>query len=122
MSLASAREQLEAHLTAAGIRTYTGMGAFSAPCCRVMAGQPWVDLSGTASGRRTQRWEVWAVSGTMDSHSSWEEIETLVQSINDALVKLPGWSYPAWQRPSITVMGGVQYMACRGIIETRTEV
>lgn len=122
MSLNGARAQLMAALTAAEIDTYYGWGVFSAPCARIFPGEPWVALSGLAGGRRTQRWEVWAVAGKVDSGATFEEMEALVTSINTAIDGLQGWGHPEWRRPAITDMGGARYIASRGIIETLMEV
>lgn len=122
MSLTDARAQLLAACETAGIDTYYGWGAFSTPCCRIFAGEPWVALSGMAGGRRTQRWEVWAVAGRVDGGGTFEDVEGLVQSINDAVNGTPQFAYVEWHRPAITTMGGVQYYACRGVVETLMEV
>lgn len=122
MSLNDARTLLLAGLTAAGIDTFYGWGAFSAPCARVFPGEPWVALSGLAGGRRTQRWEVWAVAGRADSAATFDEMEDLVQRINDAVEQMARFGQLEWRRPAITDMGGTRYLACRGIVETLTEV
>lgn len=123
MSLNSARTELLAALTAANIDTYYGWGAFSVPCCRIFPGEPWVALGGgLAGGKRTQRWEVWAVAGRVDAAASFDDLEALVQSINAAVDGLPKWTYVEWRRPAITDMGGARYIACRGVIETQLEV
>jgi len=122
MSLTDARGELISALEAANIRSYYGMGAFSAPCARVFPADPWVSLSGQAGGRRTQQWEVWAVAGKSDAIANFDELEILVMGINAAIEPLPNWNRPVWRRPSITDMGGTRYFACRGIIETLAEV
>lgn len=122
MSLNDARSKLMAALTAANIDTYYGWGQFSAPCARIFPGEPWVALSGLAGGRRTQRWEVWAVAGLVDSQATFDEMESLVQSINDAVEGQPEWARLEWRRPTITEMSGGRYIACRGVIETLMEV
>lgn len=122
MSLTSSRAELLAALDAADIRSFYGMGQFSAPCARIFPADPWVALSGQAGGRRTQQWEVWAVAGKSDSIATFDELESLVIAINAAVEGLPNWNRPSWRRPSVTDMGGVRYFACRGIIETLAEV
>lgn len=122
MSLNGARAQLLAALTAADIRAYYGWGAFAAPCARIFPGEPWVAQSGLAGGRRTQRWEVWAVAGLVDSNATFDDMEALVQSINAALEGQAGWGHLEWRRPSIVDMSGGRYLACRGVVETLMEV
>jgi hypothetical protein len=123
MTLKQTRQQLFDAIEATGTNTFYGMGAFTAPCARIFPAEPWVDISGYANGRRTQRWEVWAVAGKADSIATFDELEELVKVINDAVSGLPnGWAHPTWRRPAITLMGGVQYFACRGIVETTQEV
>lgn len=122
MSLETARQALFAALTAADIDTYYGWGTFSAPCARIFPAEPWVTLSGLAGGKRTQRWEVWAIAGRTDAGAAYEDLESLVQSINNAIVGLKGFAYPEWRRPALTDMGGARYIASRGIIETLMEV
>jgi hypothetical protein len=122
MSLKSARGELLAALESASIRTFYGMGQFTAPCARIFPAEPWVDVSGALGGRRAQHWEVWAVAGKADATANFDELEELVQSINDALVGLMGWGHPAWRRPANTLMGGTTYLACRGVVETLAEV
>lgn len=122
MSLHGARAQLLVALEAANIDAYYGWGAFSAPCARIFPGEPWVNLSGLAGGRRTQQWEVWAVAGKVDSNATFEEMEDLVQRINDAINDMSGWGHVQWRRPTITDMSGGRYLACRGVIETLMEV
>lgn len=122
MTLKASRQVLLDVLEASSIPAYYGMGRFSAPCARIFPGEPWVDLSGLANGRRTQRWEIWAVAGKADSLANFDELEALVQQCNDAVSGLQGWSHPSWRRPAVTEMGGVKYFACRGVVETTQEV
>lgn len=122
MSLTDARQSLLDRLTAAEIDTYYGWGAFSAPCARIFPGEPWVATSGLAGGRRTQRWEVWAVAGRTDSNATFDDLEALVQSINDAINQMPDFSHVEWHRPASVEMGGARYLASRGVIEALKEV
>lgn len=122
MTLHDARQELLDALNAAGVDTYYGWGAFSAPCARVMAGEPWVALNGLLGGKRMQRWEVWAVAGRADAGATFDLMEKLVQDINDAIEPLSRWGHVEWHRPTSTDMGGTRYLACRGIIETMMEV
>jgi hypothetical protein len=122
MSLTDSRKVLLDALEAAEINTFYGIGRFTAPCARIYPADPWVDLSGLANGRRTQRWEVWVVAGRADSIATFDELEELLKRCNVALSGLQGWAYPVWRRPAITDMGGTRYFACRGIMETTQEV
>ena len=123
MSLNSARGELLAALEVASIDTYYGWGAFAAPCARIFPGEPWVSIEGgRMGGKRLQRWEVWAIAGAVDSHATFDDLEALVQSINDAMNPLAAWAYLEWRRPTITDMGGAKFLACRGVIETNMEV
>lgn len=122
MSLKDSRQLLLDTIQAAGVNTFYGMGAFTAPCARIYPADPWVDISGLANGRRTQRWEIWAVAGKSDSLANFDELEALVKQINDSVSALQGWSHPTWRRPAITEMGGTRYFACRGVVETTQEV
>jgi len=122
MSLTTSRQILLDALAAAGIDAFYGIGRFSAPCARIFPADPWVDISGLANGRRTQRWEVWVVAGKTDSIATFDELETLLIACNTALSGLQGWAYPVWRRPAITEMGGTRYFACRGMMETTQEV
>ena len=122
MSLADARGVLFAALTAADIDTYYGWGTCSAPCARIFPAEPWLTLEGLAGGKRTQRWEVWAVAGKVDSNATFDELEALVQSINDTINQQASWGHVEWHRPAIADMSGGRYLACRGVIETLTEV
>ena len=122
MSLNAARVDLLAALETASIPAFYGWGAFATPCARVFPGEPWVALSGLAGGRRTQKWEVWAVAGRVDANASFDDLETLVQDINTAIDQRPQWGHIEWRRPAITMMAGIQYIACRGSIETLMEV
>lgn len=122
MTLADSRATLLAALEAAGIESFYGMGVFTAPCARIFPAQPWIDTSGLANGRRTQRWEVWAVAGRTDSAATFDELEAMVTAIEAACLGLAGWSTFVWQRPAVTDMGGTKYFACRGVIETTAEV
>jgi hypothetical protein len=122
MSLKTSRQVLLDALTAANVNAFYGVGRFTAPCARVYPADPWVDISGLANGRRTQRWEVWVVAGKADSLATFDELEALVTTCNTALGGLQGWAYPVWRRPAITEMGGTKYFACRGMMETTAEV
>lgn len=122
MSLTTTRAALLARLTDAGIDAYYGWGPFSAPCARIIPAEPWVASSGLAGGRRTQRWEVWAVAGKVDSGATFDELEELVIKINDAINGMPDWSHVEWHRPTSTEMGGARYLASRGQIEALKEV
>jgi len=122
MTLQTTRQLLLTTLEAAGINTFYGMGRFTAPCARIYPAEPWVDVSGLANGRRTQRWEIWAVAGKTDALANFDEVEALVRAIDVAVSGLQGWSYPAWRRPAIAEMGGTRYFSCRGVVETTQEV
>lgn len=122
MSLTTARAELLAALDAASIRTFYGMGQFTAPCARIFPAEPWIDLGGLANGRRIQRWEVWAVAGRTDALATFDDLEAMVSAIDSAIAGLKGWGSPLWRRPAVTDMGGTKYFACRGVIETRAEV
>jgi hypothetical protein len=97
-------------------------GTFTAPCARIHPASPWLAPSVLAAGRRTQRWEIWAVLGRTDSKGRYKGLEDLVSRITNALDNLQGWSAIVWERPAPTDMGGVSYLAARGIIETIAEV
>jgi hypothetical protein len=120
--LKTSRQLLLDTLTAAGVNAFYGMGRFTAPCARIFPADPWVDASGLANGRRTQRWEIWAVAGRSDSEATFDELEALVQQCNDAVSGLQGWSHPVWRRPANAEMGGTRYFSCRGVVETTQEV
>jgi hypothetical protein len=122
MTLKDSRQTLLDTLTAAGVDTFYGIGRFTAPCARIFPADPWVDLSGLANGRRTQRWEIWVVAGRTDSMATFDELEAMVKLCNDALIPLMGWAYPVWRRPAVAEMGGTKYFTCRGIVETTQEV
>jgi len=122
MSLQDSRQTLLDTLEAAGVNAFYGVGRFTAPCARIYPAEPWVDLSGLANGRRTQRWEIWVVAGKSDALANFDELEALVRTCDVAVSGLQGWSYPAWRRPAITEMGGTKYFACRGVVETTQEV
>ena len=122
MTLQSSRQVLLEAIEAAGVNAFYGVGRFTAPCARIYPADPWVDISGLANGRRTQRWEVWVVAGKADSLANFDELEALVKTCNDAVSDLQGWSHPSWRRPAITEMGGTKYFACRGVVETTAEV
>jgi len=122
MTLTDSRQTLLDTLTSAGVNAFYGMGIFTAPCARIFPADPWVDISGLANGRRTQRWEIWVVAGKADSIATFDELETLVITCNAALSTLQGWSHPVWRRPAIAIMGGTNYFACRGTMESTQEV
>ena len=122
MTLKDSRQALLDVLAAAEVNTFYGMGAFTAPCVRIYPADPWVDVSGLANGRRTQRWELWVVAGRTDSIATFDELEALVSQVNAVVSTLQGWAHPAWKRPAITEMGGTKYFACRGVVETTQEV
>src|SRR4029077_8487481 len=85
MTLTDARAELLAALEAAGVRAFYGMGTFAAPCARIFPSEPWVEVSGRFNGRRTQTWEVWAVAGRTDSMATFDELESMVVSIDSAI-------------------------------------
>ena len=120
--LTKSRQELMTALEAADIRTYYGMGKFSAPCARIFPAEPWVEIEGRLNGRRVQSWEVWAVAGRTDSIATFDELEAMVMAIDAAIDPLQSWSHPTWRRPAVTDMGGAKYFACRGTIETIAEV
>jgi hypothetical protein len=95
---------------------------FATPCIRIHPGNPWLGPSALANGQRTQRWEVWAVAGRGAGKANYVALETLVSTITIALDNLPGWSGIVWDRPNPTDMGGTQYLAVRGTIETKKGV
>lgn len=122
MSLTDSRQVLLDAIEAADVNAFYGMGQFTAPCARIYPADPWVDISGLANGRRTQRWEIWVVAGKADSVANFDELEALLIKVNNAVSGLAGWAWPVWRRPAITEMGGTRYFACRGIMETTAEV
>lgn len=95
---------------------------FSAPCVRINAGAPWIAPSILRAGKRTTRWEVWAVAGKLDAEMSLEDLEAMVALATVALDNLAGWSAIQWDRPALVEMGGAIYLASRGQIETIAEV
>jgi len=122
MSLTTSREILLSALQNADIQAFYGLGAFTAPCARIFAAEPWVDRSGLANGRRTQRWEIWAVAGRTDSLATFDDLEKMVIAIDKVVEGLQGWSSCTWRRPAVTDMGGTKYFATRAVIETTQEV
>jgi len=122
MSLQAARAALLAALEAADIPTYYGWGAFSAPCARVTAGEPWVALPGMQGGKRRQRYEIWAVAGRTDAGATFDEVEALVQKIDNALETVNEFGRAEWHKPVRVDMGGANYTASRGVVETLWEV
>src|SRR6188768_877376 len=105
MSLASARAELLAAIEAANIKAYYGSGAFTTPCARIFPANPWVGCSSLADGKRTQRWEIWACAGRVDSGATYDELEALVQSISNATENMRNWSRINWDRPVNVQMG-----------------
>jgi len=122
MSLQASRQILLDTLEAAGVNTFYGMGRFTAPCARIYPADPWIDVSGLANGRRTQRWEIWVVAGKSDAIANFDELEALLRTCDIAVSGLQGWSHPACRRPAITEMGGTRYFTVRGVVETTQEV
>ena len=122
--LSDARTELATALeTVPDLRVYPEPnGTFATPCIRLHPAGPWLAPSVLAAGNRTQRWEVWCVLGRMDSTANYDELETMVSNVTDALDRLPGWSGIMWDRPNPTDMGGTKYLAVRGIIETKKGV
>lgn len=121
--LSVARNALADALEAADLRVYREpTGTFATPCIRLHPANPWLAPSALARGQRTQRWEVWCVLGKMDSASAYSDLETMVSTVTTTLDALPSWSAIQWERPNPTDMGGVRYLAVRGIIETNREV
>ena len=121
--LSAARAELAAALEATAIRTVAEPnGVFAAPCIRIHPAAPWLAPSALASGRRTQRWEVWCVLGALDSKAKYTQLEDMVSAATNALDLLAAWSAIIWERPNPTEMGGTTYLAVRGIIETNREV
>ena len=118
--LSDAREEL---VTALGSeRVFSPGEPFATPCVRIHPAAPWLAPSVLAAGQRTQRWEVWCVAGKGDAKANYEALETLVSTVTTALDALPGWSSVVWDRPNPTDMSGTQYLAVRGIIETKKGV
>ena len=122
MTLLASRETLLNVIQQAGVNAFYGMGRFTAPCARIFPADPWVDASGLANGRRTQRWEIWVVAGKSDADATFADLEALVQQVNDAVSGLQGWSLPVWRRPANADMGGTRYFTSRGVVETTQEV
>jgi len=120
--LSDAREELTTALEAADIRVASPGDAFTPPCVRVHPAAPWLAPSVLASGRRTQRWEVWAVAGKVADRHNYTSLEGTVSAVTNALDLLPSWSSIVWDRPNPTDMGGTSYLAVRGQIETNKEV
>jgi hypothetical protein len=119
MSLVEQRAELASVISAAEVRTYADPGEpFTAPCVRINAGVPWIAPSVLRSGKRTVRWEVWAVAGRSDSKASYAGLEEMVATVTIALDALQGYSAIAWDRPALVEMGGTTYLASRGQIET----
>lgn len=100
------------------------MGTFAAPCYRLHGASPWLGASDLAGGRRTQRWEVWAVAGKLDAKASLAQVEAMVSAANiaiDSLHTSGNWGLIEWERPGPVDMGGTTYFAVRGTIETIRE-
>lgn len=121
--LTDARTELKVAIEGAAVRVHAEpSGAFATPCVRLHPGSPWLAPSVLAAGNRTQKWEVWVVLGKVDSRARYRKLEDMVSAVTMALDALAGWSEIQWDRPAPTDMGGVNYLAVRGVIETRKEV
>ena len=120
--LSASRAELQVVLEDADIRVANPGGSFATPCVRIHPAAPWLAPSVLAAGRRTQRWEIWAVAGKVDAQSNYTSLEDTVSAVTNALDLLPSWSSIQWDRPNPTDMGGTLYLAVRGLIETNREV
>lgn len=125
--LTDARTELATALEAGTpFRAYSEpSGAFAAPCYRLHPGSPWLGPSDIHGGRRTQKWEIWVVVGKADSKASTIKLEDMVSAATialDALIGAGNWGMPIWERPGPVDMGGTNYFAVRGTIETIREV
>ena len=120
--LSEARLALADALESIGERVASPGEAWTPPCIRLHPGNPWLGPSTLAAGQRTQRWEVWYVVGKAAGKHNYNQIEERVSRITNALDLASGWSGIVWDRPNPTDMGGTQYLAVRGTIETRKGV
>lgn len=118
--LLSSRAAILAALEAGGVNTAT-TGKFSAPCVLVEAGDPWAAVDLSLGRRRTGRWRLTAVAGRADSEGVIELLADLVDTVDRALLALPGVQLPTWERPFNASESGITYAATAATIQALTE-
>jgi hypothetical protein len=106
----STRALILAAIEAAGVRAHT-TGQFAAPCVIVEAGDPWAAVDLSLGKRRTTRWRLTIVAGRADSEAALDTLAGMVDTVDDALLTIPGAQLPTWAQPFDASLGAVPYAA-----------
>ena len=114
------REAIAEALEAGDIAVAIG-GQLTAPCVLLEPGDPWADAHYLAGrGRRLGRWQLTAIAGRADTGAAYEELASLIDRIDTALLAVKGLELPIWARPSDRTLGNVPYAATTATVQLLT--
>jgi hypothetical protein len=117
--LLASRAAILAALEAAGINSAT-TAKWSAPVVLVEPGDPWAAVDLSLGRRRTGRWRVTVVAGKADTEGAIEQLANLVDTVDAALLTVPGLELPTWARPFDVELSGAKYAASGATIQLLT--
>jgi hypothetical protein len=95
-------------------------GKFAAPCVLVEPGEPWASADNLGR-KRTARWRLTIVAGRADTAGNQEKLAELVDTVDAALLTIPGVQLPNWGRPFDASLEGIVYAVTMATIQHMTE-
>lgn len=112
--LSDTRDRLADALAGSGIQTATG-GRFAAPAVLIEPAEPWIERTRLAS-RLEARWRLSAIARAGDSGAAYDELATLIDQVDAALLSLRGVSLPSWGAPHDVTLGNVAHPTSVAIV------
>jgi hypothetical protein len=93
---------------------------WSAPCVLVEPGEPWASVDLSLGSKRTGRWRLTLVAGRADTAGILDSLAGLVDTVDAALLTIPGVQLPTWQRPFDIILSGSRYAGTSATIQLIT--
>lgn len=116
--LSSSKSAIVAALS--GTLTVATTGKFSAPCVLIEPGDPWASADNLGK-RRIARWRLTLVAGRADTDGIHDTLATMIDTVDTALLTIPGLQLPNWGRPFDGQLDGVTYAVTLATIQHITE-
>jgi len=117
--LSASRDTILGALNAAQIPNST-THQWSAPCVLVEPGEPWAAVDLSLGTKRTGRWRLTLVAGRADTAGIFDTLAEMIDSVDAALLTVPGLQLPTWQRPFDVILSGAQYASTSATIQVLT--
>ena len=120
-TVADARADLEALLTAAGLPVVAPSGGMVPPCVFLVPADPWVEPSALKLHGRTVRFDIVAIVGSASDPAIVAAADAMAEAVSTAVAGRASvyvWTLPSVSAPGAYDVGGNTYMSVRGTAET----